>query len=180
MLASWNCWYMQLAFDCPMYCYDVMECTVAIDSVQSAISHQWWRLHWSPLNVETLQLVSSAIQFLASVAERPAYKQLFADTNTLTGICEKVIVPNMEFRGVSSDVIMTSYWHWCAYWSQWIVIFLCVFTLHLCHLAWLRLLTLMIVMILSSYAIQFLYTSTWLPWVCKWQEFTCQFVLVQM
>jgi len=48
-----------------------------------------------------LQLVSSAIQFLASVAERPAYKQLFADTNTLTGICEKVIVPNMEFRGVS-------------------------------------------------------------------------------
>lgn len=46
-----------------------------------------------------MQLVSSAIQFLASVAERPAYKQLFADPNTLTGICEKVIVPNMEFRG---------------------------------------------------------------------------------
>ena len=51
--------------------------------------------------VDCAQFVSSAIQFLASVAERPAYKQLFADTNTLTGICEKVIVPNMEFRGVS-------------------------------------------------------------------------------
>jgi len=51
-------------------------------------------------NDEMMQLVSSAIQFLASVAERPAYKQLFADNNTLTGICEKVIVPNMEFRGV--------------------------------------------------------------------------------
>lgn len=45
-----------------------------------------------------LQLVSNAIQFLASVCERPHYKHLFEDQNTLTSICEKVIVPNMEFR----------------------------------------------------------------------------------
>lgn len=45
------------------------------------------------------QLVSNAIQFLASVCERPHYKNLFEDQNTLTSICEKVIVPNMEFRG---------------------------------------------------------------------------------
>lgn len=45
------------------------------------------------------QLVSNAIQFLASVCERPHYKHLFEDQNTLTSICEKVIVPNMEFRG---------------------------------------------------------------------------------
>ncbi|OXB61025.1 hypothetical protein ASZ78_015022, partial [Callipepla squamata] len=44
-------------------------------------------------------LVSNAIQFLASVCERPHYKHLFEDQNTLTSICEKVIVPNMEFRG---------------------------------------------------------------------------------
>uniref|UniRef100_A0A2K5CRA9 Chromosome segregation 1 like n=1 Tax=Aotus nancymaae TaxID=37293 RepID=A0A2K5CRA9_AOTNA len=44
-------------------------------------------------------LVSNAIQFLASVCERPHYKNLFEDQNTLTSICEKVIVPNMEFRG---------------------------------------------------------------------------------
>lgn len=44
------------------------------------------------------QLVSNAIQFLASVCERPHYKHLFEDQNTLTSICEKVIVPNMEFR----------------------------------------------------------------------------------
>ncbi|GAB5569118.1 importin-11 isoform X7 [Prionailurus iriomotensis] len=43
-------------------------------------------------------LVSNAIQFLASVCERPHYKNLFEDQNTLTSICEKVIVPNMEFR----------------------------------------------------------------------------------
>ena len=46
-----------------------------------------------------VQLVSNAIQFLASVAERPGYKHLFEDANTLSSICEKVIVPNMEFRG---------------------------------------------------------------------------------
>lgn len=45
-----------------------------------------------------LQLVSNAIQFLASVCERTHYKHLFEDQNTLTSICEKVIVPNMEFR----------------------------------------------------------------------------------
>ena len=45
-----------------------------------------------------LQLVSNAIQFLASVAERPSYKNLFDDTSTLNSICEKVIVPNMQFR----------------------------------------------------------------------------------
>lgn len=47
-----------------------------------------------------LQLVSNAIQFLASVCERPHYKNLFEDQNILTSICEKVIVPNMEFRSM--------------------------------------------------------------------------------
>lgn len=45
-----------------------------------------------------VQLVSNAIQFLASVCERPHYKHLFEDQNVLTSICEKVIIPNMEFR----------------------------------------------------------------------------------
>ena len=52
------------------------------------------------------QLVSNAIQFLASVAERPGYKNLFEDPSTLSSICEKVIVPNMEFR---SKVSSSSY-----------------------------------------------------------------------
>lgn len=43
-------------------------------------------------------LVSNAIQFLASVADRNQYKNLFEDTNTMSSICEKVILPNMEFR----------------------------------------------------------------------------------
>lgn len=43
-------------------------------------------------------LVSNAIQFLTSVCERPHNKGLFADQSNLQSICEKVIVPNMEFR----------------------------------------------------------------------------------
>uniref|UniRef100_A0A8C6PI64 Exportin-2 n=1 Tax=Nothobranchius furzeri TaxID=105023 RepID=A0A8C6PI64_NOTFU len=48
-------------------------------------------------------LVSNAIQFLASVCERPHYKHLFEDQSTLTSICEKVIVPNMEFRSADEE-----------------------------------------------------------------------------
>ncbi|XP_072017606.1 exportin-2-like [Amphiura filiformis] len=49
-------------------------------------------------------LVSNAIQFLASVAERQHYKQLFESQDTLTSICEKVVVPNMEFREADGDL----------------------------------------------------------------------------
>lgn len=45
------------------------------------------------------QLVSNAIQFLASVSQRPNYKHLFEAQDALQSICEKIIVPNMEFRG---------------------------------------------------------------------------------
>ena len=48
-------------------------------------------------------LVSSAIEFLASVIERPVYKDLFADETTLRNICENVIVPNMQFREVDEE-----------------------------------------------------------------------------
>lgn len=48
-------------------------------------------------------LVSNAIQFLASVAERPVYKHLFENSETLASICEKVIVPNMEFRDADEE-----------------------------------------------------------------------------
>lgn len=49
-------------------------------------------------------LVSNAIQFLASVAERPSYKSLFEDPATLSSICEKVVVPNMQFRDADEEL----------------------------------------------------------------------------
>ena len=45
------------------------------------------------------QLVSNAIQFLSCVVERPHYKGIFEGEGVLSSICEKIIVPNMEFRG---------------------------------------------------------------------------------
>lgn len=43
-------------------------------------------------------LVSTALQFLSTVAGRNQYRHLFEDPNVLASICEKVIVPNMDFR----------------------------------------------------------------------------------
>ncbi|XP_060521599.1 exportin-2 [Cylas formicarius] len=43
-------------------------------------------------------LVSNALQFLSSVAERNHYRNLFEDNTVLSSICEKVVIPNMEFR----------------------------------------------------------------------------------
>lgn len=43
-------------------------------------------------------LTSNAIQFLASVADRAQYKNLFEQEAILASICEKIIVPNIEMR----------------------------------------------------------------------------------
>ncbi|XP_026320326.1 exportin-2 isoform X2 [Hyposmocoma kahamanoa] len=43
-------------------------------------------------------LVANALTFLAKVAEKNSYKSLFEDPATLSSICEKVVIPNMEFR----------------------------------------------------------------------------------
>ncbi|XP_039293224.1 LOW QUALITY PROTEIN: exportin-2 [Nilaparvata lugens] len=43
-------------------------------------------------------LVSNALQFLATVADRTQYRHLFEQPEVLSSICEKVVIPNMEFR----------------------------------------------------------------------------------
>ncbi|XP_053618509.1 exportin-2 [Plodia interpunctella] len=43
-------------------------------------------------------LVSNALTFLAKIAEKNSYKNLFEDPGTLSSICEKVVIPNLEFR----------------------------------------------------------------------------------
>ncbi|XP_055703907.1 exportin-2 [Phlebotomus papatasi] len=43
-------------------------------------------------------LVSHALTFLGTVADRTHYRHLFEDPNVLASICEKVIIPNMDFR----------------------------------------------------------------------------------
>jgi len=64
-----------------------------------------WTLLTSTANtVKHDLLVSNAILFLASVCERPHYKDLFQDEGTLQSICQNVIVPNMEFREADEEV----------------------------------------------------------------------------
>lgn len=43
-------------------------------------------------------LVSYALNFLGTVADRNHYRHLFEDPNVLESICSKVIIPNMKFR----------------------------------------------------------------------------------
>ncbi|KAG5308621.1 XPO2 protein, partial [Pseudoatta argentina] len=51
-------------------------------------------------------LVSNALQFLATVADRAQYRHLFEDPATLSSICEKVIIPNMEFRESDNELFV--------------------------------------------------------------------------
>jgi len=64
----------------------------------------WNLLVSTGIKVKHDLLVSNAIQFLASVCERPHYKDLFAAPDTLQSICEKVIVPNMMFREADEEL----------------------------------------------------------------------------
>ncbi|XP_001606668.1 exportin-2 [Nasonia vitripennis] len=49
-------------------------------------------------------LVSNALTFLATVADRSQYKHIFEDPTTLSSICENVIIPNMEFRESDNEL----------------------------------------------------------------------------
>ena len=53
--------------------------------------------------------MSHAIHFLSSVADRHQNQKLFEDENVLGSICEKVIIPNMEFRGQISIALSHMY-----------------------------------------------------------------------
>lgn len=68
------------------------------------VTATWGLLTSTGQQVKYDLLVSNAIQFLASVAERPAYRSLFEDPSTLANICEKVIVPNIQLRQADEEL----------------------------------------------------------------------------
>jgi exportin-2 (importin alpha re-exporter) len=49
-------------------------------------------------------LVSNAIQFITAVVQRPQYKQLFENEESLKNICEKIIIPNLFLRDVDIEI----------------------------------------------------------------------------
>lgn len=56
----------------------------------------------SQLKYDTL--VSNALRFLSTVANKPQYKGLFEDPSIFGSMCEKVIMPNMEFRQADEEL----------------------------------------------------------------------------
>ncbi|CAH0551581.1 unnamed protein product [Brassicogethes aeneus] len=62
------------------------------------VTDVWGLLVGTGLQPKYDLLVSNALQFLSTVAERNHYRNLFEDNTVLSSICEKVIIPNMEFR----------------------------------------------------------------------------------
>ncbi|XP_074027290.1 chromosome segregation 1 [Leptinotarsa decemlineata] len=66
--------------------------------LQQFVTDTWSLLVGTGLEPKYDLIVSNALQFLSSVAERAKYRSLFEDDTVLSSICEKVIIPNMEFR----------------------------------------------------------------------------------
>ncbi|OQR80334.1 exportin-2-like [Tropilaelaps mercedesae] len=56
----------------------------------------------SQLKYDTL--VSNALRFLSIVANKPQYKVLFEDPAIFGSLCEKIIMPNMEFRQADEEL----------------------------------------------------------------------------
>lgn len=60
------------------------------------------------LELLAFQLVSNALQLLSHVAERNHYRALFEDPKILASICEKVAIPNMDFRQSDEELFEDS------------------------------------------------------------------------
>ncbi|PSN33093.1 Exportin-2 [Blattella germanica] len=70
----------------------------------SFVTSVWNLLVTTGLEPKYDMLVSNALQFLATVADRSHYRYLFEDVNVLSSICEKVIIPNMDFRASDEEL----------------------------------------------------------------------------
>lgn len=66
--------------------------------MQRFVTDVWELLVSTGIQTKYDSLVSNALHFLSIVAARNHYRQLFEDPRVLASICEKVIIPNMDFR----------------------------------------------------------------------------------
>ncbi|XP_068237725.1 exportin-2 [Palaemon carinicauda] len=82
--------------------------------VENFVTAVWNLLSTTTLAVKYDQMVSHAIQFLCAVAERDHSKRLFENEQVLSGICEKVILPNMHLRTCDEELFEDSPDQWVA------------------------------------------------------------------
>lgn len=64
----------------------------------------WNLLVTTDQNTQYDILVSTAIRYLVTVAERPESRSMFQDDNVMNLICQRVIIPNFTFREIDEEV----------------------------------------------------------------------------
>lgn len=64
----------------------------------------WNLLVTTDQNTQYDILVSTAIRYLVTVAERPESRSMFQDDNVMNLICQRVIIPNFTFRKIDEEV----------------------------------------------------------------------------
>lgn len=82
--------------------------------LQRFVTAVWGLLSTATLALKYDQMVSHAIQFLSCVAERDHNKNFFESEAVLSGICEKVILPNMHLRSCDEEMFEDSPDQWVA------------------------------------------------------------------
>uniref|UniRef100_A0A2P2I486 Exportin-2 n=1 Tax=Hirondellea gigas TaxID=1518452 RepID=A0A2P2I486_9CRUS len=80
--------------------------------LEKFVTAVWGLLSTTTLALKYDQMVSHAIQFLSCVAERDHSKKFFESETVLSGICEKVILPNMHLRGCDEEAFSDSPDQW--------------------------------------------------------------------
>lgn len=71
---------------------------------QSFAQNIWNLLVSTSQDIHYDTLVSTAIRYLVTVAERTESRSLFQDTNTLNLLCQKVIIPNLTLREIDEEL----------------------------------------------------------------------------
>lgn len=73
------------------------------DYLPKFVSAVWDLLVSTSLESKYDLLVSNAIQFITAVVQRPQYRSLFENEESLKNICEKIVIPNLFLREVDIE-----------------------------------------------------------------------------
>lgn len=74
------------------------------DYLSKFVSAVWDLLVTTSLDPKYDLLVSNSIQFITAVVQRPQYRTLFENEESLKNICEKIVIPNLFLRDVDIEI----------------------------------------------------------------------------
>jgi exportin-2 (importin alpha re-exporter) len=72
--------------------------------IQKFAENIWTLLVTTSQDMKYDTLVSNAIRYLVTVAERPETRPLFQDANVLNLLCQNVIIPNLTLRDIDQEL----------------------------------------------------------------------------